>query len=113
MIELTLREIPDFPPPWSYVSANRPDERRGRMAARAAFCALKLCFSRAAADARGSVAEELRRRVRQANEPIDLWLLRTALLAALPDDQPERVDEHRHAMQQALSRVMPRLAMAA
>lgn len=106
MSELTLREIPNFPPPWSYVCAQRPEERRGRMAARQAFVGLKLCFTRAAAEARGAAADELRRRVRQAGEPIELWLLRAPLLAALPDDM-EQVEQHRLAIEQALRQVYP------
>ncbi|MBA4344349.1 MAG: hypothetical protein C0423_19595 [Methylibium sp.] len=106
VIELTLREIPNFPPPWSYVCAQRPEDRRGRLAARQAFVSLKLCFTRAAAEARGSASEELRRLVRQACEPIELWLLRAPLLAALPDDI-DQVEQHRLAIEQALRQVYP------
>ena len=114
VIELTLREIPRLPAALE-LCLRQP----ARRAARPHGCpsgllrAQALLQPRRRRTARGSLADELRRRVRQANEPIDLWLLRTALLTALPDDQPERAEEHRLAMQQALSRVMPRLAMAA
>lgn len=110
MFELTLREIPNFLPPWSYVCASRPAERRGHLAARQAFVALKLCFTRAAAEACGAAADELRQLVRQASEPIELWLLRGTLLAALPDDDDGRARQHRLAIEQALRRVYPSLA---
>lgn len=107
MTELTLRDIPDFPPPWSYASAGQPGERRGRMAARRAFVELKLSFTRAAALLPGSHGRELQTQVRQASEPIELWLLRTALLAALPD---ELVEVQRQEIELALDRVFPALA---
>lgn len=108
-LNLTLREIPDFPPPWSYASAGHPGERRGRIAARRAFVDLKLSFTRAAAELADSYGHELQAQVRQACEPIELWLLRTALLTALPD---ERVESHRRAIELALGQVFPALAPA-
>lgn len=103
-MQLTLREIPGFLPPWAYASAGRPDERRGRVAARRAFVELKLSFLRAAADLQGDIAHELQHRVRQACEPIELWLLRASILTALPGDC-DRLEEHRLAMQTALDRI--------
>ena len=85
-MELTLREIPDFPPPWSYALAGQPGERRGRMAVRRAFTDLKLSFTRAAAAVPGLRGRDLQQQVREASEPIELWLLRAPLLAALPDE---------------------------
>jgi len=103
-MDLTLREIPDFPPPWSYASAGQPGERRGRIAARRAFVELKLCCTRAAAELGGPYGGQLQRQIRQACEPIELWLLRGALLTALPD---ERAEPHRRAIELALDRVFP------
>lgn len=105
-LQLTLREIPQFPPPWAFASAGRPDERRGRVAARRAFVALKLCFMRAAAEVTGETGLHLQQLVRQANEPIELWLIRSAVLAALMDDG-EQLAEHRNAMREALAHAFP------
>ncbi|WIV99862.1 MULTISPECIES: hypothetical protein [Roseateles] len=82
-MELTLRDIPHFPPPWAFACTAQTDERRGRIAARRSFVALKLCFMRAAAELRGVSGEHLQTLVRQASEPIELWLIRGSLLAAL------------------------------
>ncbi|QPF73756.1 hypothetical protein G8A07_13030 [Roseateles sp. DAIF2] len=90
METLTLREIPDFLPPWSYASAG--SDRRGhaqRVAARRAFIELKLGFTRAAAAVPGPDGADLQSQVRHASEPIELWLLRGRLLAALPDETAE------------------------
>ncbi len=82
-MELTLRDIPHFPPPWAFACTAQSDERRGRIAARRSFVALKLCFMRAAAELRGVHGEHLQTLIRQASEPIELWLIRGSLLAAL------------------------------
>lgn len=107
-MDLTLREIPAFPPPWAFASTGRSEERRGRVAARRAFVALRLSFMRAAADVPGMAGEQLQRAVRQASEPIELWLLQTSLLAALPEGC-ERAPGHSLAMQDALAQVGPGL----
>lgn len=101
---LTLREIPNFPPPWGYASAKRPEERRGRNLARQGFVTLKLVFLRAAADIPGETGQELQRRIRQSSEPIELWLLRAQVLAALPEDQGRG---HAAAIRHALASVYP------
>jgi len=101
-VQLTLREIPGFLPPWAYASAGQPGERRGRIAARRAFVDLKLSFMRAAAELPGERGAELQHLVRQACEPIELWLLRGCILAALPDEDIERNSQHRQSMQAAL-----------
>ncbi|RQO58765.1 hypothetical protein DBR47_13945 [Paucibacter sp. KBW04] len=103
---LTLREIPKFPPPWGYASANRPEERRGRRLARQGFVTLKLVFLRAAADIPGETGQELQRRIRQSSEPIELWLLRAQVQAALPEDEG-RSSGHVAAIRHALASVYP------
>lgn len=103
---LTLREIPNFPPPWGYASANRPEERRGRSLARQAFVTLKLVFLRAAADISGELGQDLQRRIRQSSEPIELWIMRATVLAALAEDHPGRC-EHAAAIRHALASVYP------
>ncbi|MCV2357248.1 hypothetical protein LNV09_24145 [Paucibacter sp. B2R-40] len=105
-LHLTLRDIPRFPPPWSYACAGRPDERRGRIALRRAFVELKLSFLRAAADVPGEIGSHLQTLVRQASEPIELWLLHTSLLAAMPcelDHELGRAQQHRHSLSTALA----------
>lgn len=112
MQALTLREIPSFQAPWAYACAGQPHERRGRMVARRAFVELKLCFMRAAAQAPGETGQQLQQLVRQAAEPIELWLIRTAVLAALPADNNEAA-QHAQAMREALAGVFPGIASTA
>ncbi|TDM06683.1 MAG: hypothetical protein C4K60_19495 [Ideonella sp. MAG2] len=57
------------------------------MAARQAFVAMKRLFMSAVAPLSDGKGEWLRQQVRLANEPIDLWVLRGPVIAAL------RVDE--------------------
>ncbi len=109
-LQLTLREIPHFPPPWSYACAGRPDERRGRIALRRAFVDLKLSFMRAAADVPGDMGRHLQTLVRQAAEPIELWLIHGSLLAALPrelETEPGLSQRHRHALLAAMASSYP------
>jgi hypothetical protein len=63
-----------------------PEDRLARIAARRAFVELKTSFMRAAAVACGPRCELLRRKVREADDVLQLWRLRVALLAALPVD---------------------------
>ena len=109
MQALTLREIPPFQPPWAYACAGQPHERRGRMVARRAFVDLKLCFMRAAAQAPGETGQHLQQLVRQAAEPIELWLIRPAVLAALPEDNNDAA-LHAQAIREALAAVFPGIA---
>lgn len=106
MQALTLREIPQFPPPWAYACAGQPHERRGRMSMRRAFVDLKLSFMRAAAEAPGETGRHLQQLVRQAGEPIDLWLIRSLVLTALPEDCADTA-LHAQAMREALARIFP------
>ncbi|MCV2371202.1 hypothetical protein [Roseateles oligotrophus] len=109
-LHLTLREIPRFPPPWSYACAGRPDERRGRIALRQAFVQLKLTFLRAAADVPGEIGKHLQTLVRQASEPIELWLIHGSLLAAIPcdlEDSLGQAQQHRQSLLTALASSYP------
>ena len=63
--------------------AGLPGDRAARIAARRAFVAMKQLFIRAAAPLQDRKGEWLRSQVRQAEDPIDLWLLRGPLLASL------------------------------
>ena len=109
-LHLTLREIPHFPPPWSFACAGHPNERRGRIALRRTFVELKLRFMRAAADVPGEAGRHLQTLVRQASEPIELWLIHGSLLAAIPVDPEEefgREQRHRGELSAALALSYP------
>jgi hypothetical protein len=86
------------PAPRNYtVGAGLPGDRRGRRAAPQAFADLKLTFLCALEGASGS--EWLRSLVEQAEEPVDLWLLRAPAFAAL-----EGVDLDHRGRRQLLRR---------
>lgn len=61
-----------------------PAERMARLAARRAFVEIKQCFMLATASMSGPQAAGLREKVRQADEAIELWLLRHQVLDGLP-----------------------------
>jgi hypothetical protein len=67
-----------------------PQDRAARLAARRAFVEMKLLFLRATAPLEDRKGEWLRHQVRQASEPLDLWLLRGPVLRALS------LDDRRH-----------------
>lgn len=83
-----------------------PEDRLARIAARRAFVELKSGFMSAASEACGPSAERLRRKVRSADEALQLWGLRLALLAALPVDK-ERSARQRQALLRQLDSVFP------
>lgn len=60
-----------------------PMERHARIAARRTFVDLKRQFIAAVAELGGPRGDWLRWQVRQAQEPVDLWLLRGAVFAGL------------------------------
>jgi hypothetical protein len=72
---LDLSDLPDF--------SGLPGDRLARMAARRAFVDMKLLFMRAVADLSDRKGQWLREKVRLATDPMDLWLLRTPVLAAV------------------------------
>ena len=61
-----------------------PHERHARIAARRSFVTLKQMFIEAVAGLDGPRGDWLRYQVRQTQEPVDLWLLRGAVFAAMP-----------------------------
>jgi hypothetical protein len=75
-----------------------------RLAARRAFVELKLAFLQALDTSRGAQAAWLRSQVRQAEEPVDLWLLRATAFEVLAG--PER-KPLRHALRRALDGLFP------
>lgn len=70
-------------------AAGLPAERMARVAARRAFVEMKHIFMRAVAMMKDRKGEWLRHQVRLANEPLDLWLLRGPVLAALRQSDAE------------------------
>lgn len=82
------------------------DEHLARVAARRAFVEMKQVFIRAAADVGGTVGELLQRRVRAANEPMELYRLRAVLIASLPS-QHERTPLHRLELHRQLDSIFP------
>ncbi|HEX5684914.1 MAG TPA: hypothetical protein VFY73_12895 [Ideonella sp.] len=71
--------------------AGLPQDRASRVAARRAFVEMKLLFLRATGPLEDRKGEWLRHQVRQATDPMDLWLLRGPVLRALSqDDQRHR-----------------------
>ena len=83
-----------------------PEDRLARIAARRAFVELKSSFISAASEVCGPTAELLRRKVRAADQALQLWGLRLALLAALPADE-ERSAHQRQALLRQLDSVFP------
>jgi hypothetical protein len=108
--------------------AGMPQERAARVAARRAFVDLKRTFiealnsidggpafawvgAAAAAPKDSTIAlasriDWLRRQVMLAEEPVDLWLLRAPMFAALAGLDPER-RRHRQALRRALEALFP------
>lgn len=80
----------DFTPGNFMPGIGLPGDRLARMAARRAFVELKQSFILAVADLNDTHAEWLRSQVRAAEEPVDLWLLRAPIFAALAGASPER-----------------------
>jgi hypothetical protein len=78
-----------------------PHDRHARIAARRTFVALKHRFMAAVADVGGQRADWLRFQVRQAQDPVDLWLLRGLVFDALSREGPAT-----ERMQAELSRVL-------
>lgn len=78
-----------FLPTAALPGAGLPGDRLARVAARRAFVELKLTFSEAVRSLTHPHADWLRQQVRAAEEPVDLWLLRAPLFAALCGPAPE------------------------
>lgn len=101
------RHYMNAPPPAPMLPGiGLPHDRHARIAARRAFVDLKQQFMASIQTLDGMRGDWLRWQVRHANEPIDLWLLRGAVYAALDlhDDYARRarIDLHR-----ALDSVFP------
>ena len=83
-----------------------PDTRSARIESRRAFVEMKQLFMRAVENLEHRKGAWLRAQVRGAEDPIDLWLLRGPLLAALrEDDRGTRT--LRAAIYKSLDRAFP------
>jgi hypothetical protein len=98
-----------FTPGATLTEAGLPGDRHARIAARRAFVALKLTFLHALQDAPGD--EWLRHQIRSAEEPVDLWLLRAPVFAALAGQDSER-RSRRQMLRRGLDSVFPDLEPA-
>lgn len=85
-------------------------EQLARVAARRALVALKQSFMRAADDLDGPDADWLRRKVRQANDCVELWRLRPTIFALLPRDNV-RSTLHRAELNRQLDSIFPESAL--
>ena len=83
-----------------------PQQRQQRIAARRSFVDMKRLFIEAVAGVDGLRGDWLRRQVRQTEAPVDLWLLRGAVYAALGGDAAQRCQQ-RLNLHQALDSVFP------
>jgi hypothetical protein len=84
--------------------AGLPADRMAAIASRRSFVALKMTFLDATAALQGKDAQWLREQVRAAEEPVDLWLLRSSLFSGLAGSDPER-RRQRQAVRRALEAV--------
>jgi hypothetical protein len=66
-----------------------PGDREAQIASRRAFVELKQTFMQAVLDLQDQGADWLRAQVRGAEEPVDLWLLRAPLFAAMAGPDPD------------------------
>ena len=86
--------------------AGMPGDRGARMAARQVFVDLKLTFMHALREA--ADCDWLRAQVRAAEEPVDLWLLRAPMFAALSGTAPDQ-RTRRQQLRRGLDSVFPDL----
>jgi hypothetical protein len=98
-----------FSPGANLPDAGMPSDRAARIAARQAFVMLKRTFLHALEAADG--ADWLRNQVRSAEEPVDLWLLRAPVYAALAGtDEDHR--SRRKILRRGLDTIFPDLEPA-
>jgi hypothetical protein len=86
--------------------AGMPGDRGARIAARQAFVDLKLTYLQALQEVPGT--DWLRALARGAEEPVDLWLLRAPVFAALEGADPDR-RSRRQLLRRGLDSVFPDL----
>lgn len=89
----------------AWLAGTSPNDRMGRIAARRTFVQVKRCFMAAVERFDGRRGEWLKHQVRQANEAVDLWLLRGAVFDAL-SARGHEARPLRNELQRALESVM-------
>lgn len=92
--------------PATFAGVGEPGDRSARMAARSAFASLKLTFLEALEAEPG--VEWLRMQVRNAEEPVDLWLLRGPVFDILTGAREEQ-RSRRQLLRRGLDSVFPDL----
>lgn len=85
-----------------------PADRQARLAARRAFVSLKLSFLYVVEGLEGQA--ELKRHVRRAEAPDDLWLLRAPVFAALSGDDTQQ-RSRRQLLNRSLETMFPAAAL--
>jgi hypothetical protein len=90
-----------------HADAGLPADRAARGAARGAFAGMKRLFLRAVENLEHRKAAWLRAQVGAAEDPVDLWLLRGPLLAALREDDHEDTRKLRAELYRALDNAFP------
>lgn len=90
----------------SLPGAGLPSDRMARVAARRAFVELKISCETALAGLSAEQTDWLRRLVRAAEEPSDLWLLRAPMFAALAGAGLDR-RARRQTLRRALDSLFP------
>ena len=98
-----------FSPGAALPEAGSPTDQHARIASRRAFVALKLTFLHALQNAPAD--EWLLHQIRSAEEPVDLWLLRAPVFAALAGQDSER-RSRRQMLRRGLDSVFPDLEPA-
>lgn len=98
-----------FSPGAGLPGAGLPGDRGAHLAARRAFVDLKTTFLQAL-DGTGGVGW-LCNQVHAAEEPVDLWLLRAPVFAALAGAQPE-LRRRRQQLRRSLDSIFPDLEPA-
>ncbi len=86
--------------------AGMPQDRMARLAARRVFVDLKADFIAAVAYLGGAQGDWLRAQVRAAEEPVDLWLLRAAVMQAL-SQRDEATLSWRRKLKRSLEQIFP------
>jgi hypothetical protein len=98
-----------FSPGAALPEAGSPTDQHARIASRRAFVALKLTFLHALQNAPAD--EWLLHQIRSAEEPVDLWLLRAPVFAALAGQDSEH-RSRRQMLRRGLDSVFPDLEPA-
>lgn len=98
-----------FSPGAGLPGSGLPGDRSARLAARRAFVDLKLTFLHALDGTPG--IEWLCTQVRAAEEPVDLWLLRAPVFAALAGGSPDQ-RQRRQQLRRGLDTIFPDLESA-